>query len=263
LPVKNGDFILLNYTVRVKESGEIIDTTIESVAKEADLHREHREGEKYRYEPSFLVVGEGWMTKGLDEGLIGLETGKTSLIEAPPEKAYGVRDPSKLKLLPLRRFKSEGIEPLPGMQVNLDGKLAQIRSVGAGRVQVDYNHPLAGKTLLYEVTVEKIIEDPEEKVRNLLHRRVPNIDPSKFTVKLSAEEVIVEIPEEAFYLEDLQIAKRSLAADIERFFPEKKRTVFIETFEMAKPIAVEKPVAPAVEAGAPNRTERVSTEAQR
>jgi len=238
LPIKNGDFILANYTLRVKETSETVGTTLESVAKEKKLYR----GEEH-YEPFFIIVGEGWMPKGLEEALTGLEIGKASTVELPPEKAYGVRDPKKVRLVPLRKFTAEGMTPVPGLQVNLDGKTAQVRSVGAGRVQVDYNHPLAGKTLIYDVTVEKVIESDEEKIRNLIHKHIPSVDQQKFDIKVENAKLQIEVPEEAFFLEGVQVAKRTTTADVEKYMPSIQTIVFLETFK--KPKAATAEAAPA------------------
>jgi peptidylprolyl isomerase len=245
LPIKNGDFILANYTLRVKETGDTVGTTLESVAKEKKLYR----GEE-RYEPFFVILGEGWVPKGLEEALTGLEPGKASTVELPPEKGYGIRDPKKVRLVPLRKFTAEGITPVPGLQVNLDGKTAQVRSVGAGRVQVDYNHPFAGKTLIYDITVEKVIESDDEKVRNLVHKRIPSVDPQKFEIKIEGAKLQVEVPEDAFFLEGLQVAKRTITADVEKYLPSTDTLVFLETFKKPKPataVAAATAAAPTVQ----------------
>jgi len=226
MPFKNGDFLLVNYTLKVKETGEIVGTTIESVAKEAKLYR----GEEH-YEPFFVIVGEGWVPKGLDEALTGYDVGKANTIELPPEKAYGVRDPKKVRLVPMRKFRADGLTPVPGLQVNLDGKTAQIRAVGAGRVQVDYNHPFAGRTLIYDLTVEKQVEADEDKVQNLIHRQISSVDKQKFRIKTQNDSLEVAVPEEAFFLEGLQVVKRTLTAEIEKFLPKYTTVIFLETFK--------------------------------
>ena len=222
-------------------------TTLESVAKEAKIYH----GEE-KYEPFFIVVSEGWVPKGLDEALTGLEVGKASTIELPPEKGYGARDPKKVRLVPLRKFTAEGMTPVPGLQVNIDGKTAQVRAVGAGRVQVDYNHPFAGRTLVYDLTVEKVIDADEDKLRSLLHRHLQPVDQEKFNVKISDGKVEVEVPEEAFFLEGLQVAKRTITADIEKFFPKIETIAFVETFKKPAPAAT--PAPKATEAAAPAAT---------
>ena len=238
MPIKNGDFVLANYTLKVKESGDVVDTTIESVAKEKGLHHEHEGTEEtdiHRYEPFFIVVGEGWVPKGLDEGLVGLETSQTSTIEVPPDKGYGTRDASKVRLVPLRRFRNEGITPVPGIQVTLEGKVGQVRTVGAGRVQVDYNHPLAGRTLVYEVSIQNVIEKIEDKIRSIIHKRLPAVDQAKFGLQLNPSELTIEVPEEAFFLEDLQLAKKAMSTDIEKFFPDVSKISFVETYKKPTP----------------------------
>ncbi len=249
MPVKSGDFILANYTLRVKESGETVGTTLESVAKEKKLYR----GEEH-YEPFFIIVGEGWVPKGLDEALPNLEIGKATTVELPPDKGYGVRDPKKVRLVPLRKFAAEGLNPVPGLQVNIDGKTALVRSVGAGRVQVDYNHPFAGKTLIYDITLEKVIEADDEKVRNLIHKQIPSVDRQKFSIKIENVSLQVEIPEEAFFLEGLQVAKRTLTADVEKYLPKIVTVTFLETFK--KP-----PEAPAAAPPPPVATVQPATTA--
>ena len=248
MPIKNGDFILANYTLRVKETGETVGTTLESVAKEKKLYR----GEEH-YEPFFIILGEGWVPKGLEEALTGFEAGKADTVELPPEKGYGVRDPKKVRLVPLRKFAAEGMTPIPGMQVNIDGKPAQVRSVGAGRVQVDYNHPFAGKTLIYDITIEKVISSDDEKICNLIHKRIPSVDQQKFDIKIEGAKLQVEVPEEAFFLEGLQVAKRTITADVEKHIPAIETIVFLEMFKKPKPVTPP-PSAEASPAGQPTPT---------
>lgn len=229
MPIKNGDFILVNYTCKIKETGDVTDTTYEAVAKETGFRREGENPEPF--EPYFLIVGEGWQPKGFEEGLVGLEPQAASTIEIPPEKAFGIRDPSKVRLVPLRRFTTDGLTPTPGMHVDLGGKTAIVRTVGAGRVQVDYNHPLAGKTLVYDVKVEKLVDTDHEKIMSLIHRRLPNVKPEKFTVRIQDNELTIHVPEEGLFLEGLQVAKRAVTSDIEKYMPGISKISFIEVFK--------------------------------
>lgn len=229
MALQKGDFILLNYTARVKETGEVFDTTIEEVAKKERLYRE---GEVY--EPKLVVVGEGWVLKALDESLTEMEIGVTRTVEIPPEKAFGSRDPEKVKRVPLRQLVSRGIEPAVGMQIEYGGKIATIRAIGAGRVLLDFNPPLAGKTLLYEATVTKKLESPEEKIAALIHRRIPVVEAEKFKFTIENDTVTIMVPEDAYYVEGLQVAKRGIALDIQKFFKEIRTVKFVETFTSEK-----------------------------
>ncbi len=226
MALQKGDFVLIDYIAKVKETSEVFDTTIEETAKKERLYKE---GEIY--EPKLVVIGEGWVLKALDESLTTMEISKTTSVEIPSEKAFGERDPEKVKRVPLRQLTAKGITPTLGMRVEYDGKMATVRTLGAGRVLLDFNPPLAGKTLIYEVTVQKKLETQQEKISALIHRRVPTIEEDKFKFNAKAKAVSIEMPEEAFYLEGIQVAKRGIAMDIQRFFPEITTVKFTETFK--------------------------------
>jgi peptidylprolyl isomerase len=232
MPFAKGDFIIIDYVAKVKETGEIFDTTKEDVAKKEHLYKE---GELY--EPKLIVIGENWVLQALDDSLATFEPEKLNTVEIPPDKAFGPWDPQKVQLVHLRRLTEKGITPQLGARIEYNGKLATIRTMGAGRVRLDFNPTLAGKTLVYEVTVTKKLETIEEKLTALLHRRIPLVEASKFDFKIKKTEIDITMPEDAFYLEGIQVAKRGLAMDIERFFTEINAVKFIEEFKRPKPAA--------------------------
>ncbi len=131
----------------------------------------------------------------------------------------------------MRRFREQGIDPIPGRQVELEGRPAVIRAVGAGRVQVDYNHPLAGRTLVYDVSVEKLLEDRTDKILSLISRKIPEVSRDKFNVRDDPRELTIEVPEEAFYLSGIQVAKKSITADLEKYFPKIETIAFREVYK--------------------------------
>jgi len=240
MPFQEGDFVLIDYTLRVKETGQVIDTTLEEVAEEAGLHRA---GEVY--EPMLVVIGAGWVLKGLEKRLREMDVGQEATVELPPEEAYGPRDPEKVVRLLARRLSEKGVRPRVGERVmtelvrdflpeHIRSKINRpwgiIRAVGSGRVHVDFNHPLAGKTLVYEVVVRRKIEDPVEKVRALIHRRLPLVSAEDFEVEVGEREVVIKVPEEAFYAEGLQLMKRGVASDVMRFMPDIELVRFVEEF---------------------------------
>jgi peptidylprolyl isomerase len=226
MALQKGDFILIDYTAKVKETNEVFDTTNEETAKKEHLHKE---GEVY--EPKLMVIGEGWVLKTLDESLTTMEPGKAASVEIPPDKAFGPRDPEKIKRVHLKQLTAKGVNPTIGMRTEYGGKNATIRSIGAGRVLLDFNPPLAGKTLVYEVTVQKKLETNEEKIGALIHRRIPVAEAAKFKLAIEEKTLTVEMPEEAFYLEGVQVVKRGIAMDVQKFFPEIEATRFVETFK--------------------------------
>lgn len=226
--VTKGDFVLLDLTGRIKETNEIFDVTSEEVAKKEKVYQENM-----IYKPRLVIVGEGWVVKGLDEALIGIKEGEAKKIELPPEKAFGPRDPKAIKVLPLREFTKQKIKPYVGMRVRVGGKTATVASVGGGRVRLDFNSPLAGKNIVYEVKVIKIIKEEDEKIRSLIERRVPEVDGDKWNIKLAAKTIEITVPEEAYYLDGIQFIKRGIAKDIQKYV--KKLTVkFIEVYPTDK-----------------------------
>ncbi len=240
MATKQGDFLLLNYTLKVKEDGKTVDTTYEAVAKTAHIHH----GDE-SYGAKFVILGEGWIPKGLEERLLEMEAGTPATVELPPDKGYGARDPAKMRLVPLRKFREQNIDPQPGRQVELDGRPAVVRAVGAGRVQVDYNHPLAGRTLIYDVSIEKILDDDNEKVLNIISRRIPEVKNDKFTLTRQDSDLTIDVPEEAFYLSGLQIAKKAVSSDIQKYFPAVGGISFRETFKRPAQVAPPQPTEPA------------------
>jgi peptidylprolyl isomerase len=233
VPIQKSDFIIVDYTGKVKETGEVFDTTSEETAKENKLYKE---GDIY--EPRLVVTGEGWLLKALDEALLTFKLNKKETVEIPPENAFGNRDPEKVKLVPIKRLAARGITPRLGAQIEYEKRLATVRTMGSGRVTLDFNPPLAGKTLVYEVTIQKQLKTAEEKISALIHRRIPAVEVEKFDFKVGKAEVTVNMPAEAFYIEGIQLAKRGISMDIQRFLPQLTTIQFVEYF--AKPETVAK-----------------------
>lgn len=203
MKVAKGDVVRLHYIGKVKETGEIFDTTYEEVAKEAGIY-----SEKGIYGPVPIAIGAGHVLKGLDDQLEGLEVGKKYIIEVPPEKAFGRRDPKLIKTFTLGQFRRQGIMPFPGLEVEIEtesGKKlkGRVLSVSSGRVRVDFNHPLAGKTIVYEVEIVEKIEDPIEKVKALIELRLPMVDLSKVQIEVGEKDVKVDFS-------DVEIDKNTL-----------------------------------------------------
>jgi FKBP-type peptidyl-prolyl cis-trans isomerase 2 len=224
--VNKGDFIRLELTGRVEETDEVFDTTDEELAQEEGIHQEGRS-----YGPRLVVVGEGWVLRGLDNRLPGLEEEEEVEIEIPSEDAFGQRDPDNVQMVPYRILRSKGVNPVIGQELEIDGRSAIIRSIGAGRVQVDYNHPLAGRKIIYNVRVTEILEDEEEKIRALIGRRFLGIEPEEFQLENMENKYTIEIPEQIFFSENIQIAKRGLALELLRFFPDLEEIDFLERIE--------------------------------
>ena len=235
MALQKGDFIIIDYVAKVKETGEIFDTTNEEVAKKEHLYKE---GDIY--EPKLVVIGEAWVLKALEESLTTMEVGKPTSAEIPPSKAFGDRDAEKVRRVPLRQLLAKEITPSIGLRIEYGGKMATVRAIGAGRVLLDFNPPLAGKTLVYEVTVQKKLETAEERIAAIIHRRIPAVEQAKFEFAVKPKTVSAEMPEEAFYLEGIQVAKRGIVMDVQKFFPQITSVKFTETFKVEPKAETEK-----------------------
>ncbi|MCD6484420.1 MAG: peptidylprolyl isomerase [Candidatus Odinarchaeota archaeon] len=234
--VSEGDFVIVEYTARDKETNTIFDTTFEDVAKEAKIYKE---GEVYG--PQLLIVGEGWAVPGLEKRIVGIKEGETKVIEIPPEEGFGRRDPSKIEKIPLRRFRKEGIDPKPKMRVNINNRIGTVIHIGAGRVLVDFNQPLAGKTLVYELKVSKILKDQNEKIQELIKRRIPDIDIAKVSIMRKEKVLTINLPDEVLFYRGVEIAKRGIAQDIFKYFEDIEKVRYVEEVVKEKPVEKEIP----------------------
>jgi peptidylprolyl isomerase len=234
---QKGDFILINYNGKVKETNEVFATTYEEVSKKERLHKD---GDIY--EPKLVVIGEGWVLKTLDDALLDMESEKESIVEISSDKAFGPRDPEKIKRVPLRQLLMKEINPIIGARIEYQGKMASVRAVGSGRVLLDFNPPLAGRTLIYDVIVKNKLDSSEEKILAIIHRRIPEVEQEKFKVAIKNNNLTIDMPEDTFYVEGIQIAKRGIAMDIQKYLPDLAQTQFIETFKVEpKPVDIKQP----------------------
>lgn len=145
MAVQKGDNISVHYTGTL-EDGEVFDSS-----KNADQTLD-------------FEVGSGQLIKGFDEGVVGMEVGETKTIKLKPEEAYGEKNDELVQAVPREAAKNIPEEQLkPGTQLGLQGPGGQnlpatIIEVTDEEVKFDLNHPLAGKTLSFEITLESINE---------------------------------------------------------------------------------------------------------
>ncbi len=211
MAIEEGDFIRLNYIGKVQETGDIFDTTFEEVAEKEGLKTE-----KKTFGPIPIAVGVSHVLKGLDKGLVGMEVEEEKTIEVAPEDGFGLRDPKLMQMIPMREFQKQNMKPQVGMNITLENQTGKIRSISGGRVTVDFNHEFAGKTLIYDVKIEKIIEDDMEKVYGIIELQYPNpnIKPEDHEVEMEDGKVKIYLNEMAKFDNQITYAKFRIARDI-------------------------------------------------
>jgi len=154
--VKRNDFIEIEFTGKIKDSSEVFDTNIKSEIEKSKIN--------VKAKPYIVSVGHGMAIAGLDKDFEGKEVGKEYSVELTPEEAFGKRDPSMVKMIPIKLFLAQKIMPQKGMQLSLDGMAVKVISVSGGRVLVDFNNPLSGKTVVYNYTIKRQLDDIKEKI---------------------------------------------------------------------------------------------------
>jgi peptidylprolyl isomerase len=229
MALERGSLVLVDYTAKVKDSNEIFETTNEEDAKKSDLYDPTR-----KYEPRLVSIGEGWVLKGLDEALSNANLGDKLTIEITPDKGFGDRDPSKVRMIPQRKLGEKADNIKVGDVVEMYERPGIVRYVGSGRVQLDFNHRFAGRTLTYDVNILKKLESDDDKIMYLIRRRLP-IDNDKIKFKLVDSTLEIELAEETFLSEGLQIIKRAIANDIFKFVSTVKNIEFIESYKPLQP----------------------------
>ena len=222
---KKGQLILLDYTAKIKDSGEIFETTIEDEAKKHSLHEPN-----VKYMPKLVSVGEGWVLKGLDDALSETTAGDKKTIEVSHDKGFGERDKGKVRMIPLRKLGEDAEKVSVGDTVEIDNKKGIIRYIGSGRVQVDYNHRYAGKTILYDINITKSLDSDDDKISEILKSRLP-VENDKIIYKKNGTTVDVTIPEEIFRADGLAIIKHFIQTDLFKFASSLTKVNFVETYE--------------------------------
>jgi peptidylprolyl isomerase len=132
-------------------------------------------------------------------------------------------------MIPLRKLGDKADELKVGDTIELDERVGIVRFIGSGRVQVDFNHRFAGRTLVYDVEVTRKLEDDNDKVLSLIKRRLP-IDDQKIRFAVEDSSIKIDLPEETFLVDGLQIIKRAISNDIFRFVPRFEAALFVETY---------------------------------
>ncbi|MBI2658019.1 peptidylprolyl isomerase [Candidatus Woesearchaeota archaeon] len=195
--VKKHDFVEIEYTGRLKGDGTIFDTTDEKVAKQNNSYDKNAD-----YYPAIICVGENSIMKALEEQLVGKETGKEYTFEIGTENAFGRKDAKLIQMIPLNKFRQQKIQPIPGLQLNIDGVFGIVKTVSGGRCLVDFNHPLAGKDIIYNISVKRIVDDNKEKLGSLLRMHLnikdAEIELNESTAKIKSSHKMPKEAQEEF-----------------------------------------------------------------
>jgi len=223
--MEDGDFVYIDYVGKVKDSGEIFDITNEQAARKEGAFREG-----FKYGPVPIVVGAEFVLPGLNDALKDMKVGETKKAEISPARAFGERNPDYVKLIPEARFKEQDIDVEVGQYVTVNRLRGKVLSIDGGRINVDFNHPLAGKTLVYDLTVVSKIDNDSEKVQSLVYYFV-GVDKADVGVEMRGKEVDVEFKKKPDVHND---AKETIASNVMKYVKGVERVRFVDIFENAE-----------------------------
>ncbi len=272
--IEKGDIVWLEYdayTVNPNGTQTLFDTTHEEVAK-----KENKFEEKKVYAEQPVIVGKDRLFKGLEEALLAAKVGEAKEVVIPAEKAAGARDARLVELKTEREFLKQEITPELGLEVSIGGRRGTITSVAAGRVRIDFNNPLAGKTVKYAFKIAKKAATPEDRIRAILDMDYGLAD--QFKIDLKGDALEVRVPDLCKTDEKWFVSKFRVVADLReltdlhimRFVEEYEKKVEPKKEEAAgeakeeKPAEERKEAAPAPKTGGKKaRQPKKPTEPQR
>ena len=181
----DGDFVRLAYTIRTADDGEVIDTTDEETAEEAEI-----DTDEYDFEPRIIALGANHVFPTVEEALIGSEVGDEGTVDVPATDAFGEYDPDEVETVKADKIPEDS--RYPGAQVQIDNQQGHLETIIGGRARVDFNHPLAGEDLEYEYEVLEAIEDREEKAAGMLGMYLQEAPEVRIETVVEEEETVTE-----------------------------------------------------------------------
>ncbi|MGF2736554.1 FKBP-type peptidyl-prolyl cis-trans isomerase [Marinobacter sp. DUT-1] len=137
LPVDKGTRVKLHFALKIKD-GDVVDSTFEK-------------------EPATLEIGDENLPENFEALMMGMKAGDRQTFEVSPEKGFGQHNPNNLQTFKRHEFSADMVLE-PGVVVSFADARQQelpgvISRVEGDEVEVDFNHPLAGRTLEFEVEI--------------------------------------------------------------------------------------------------------------
>ena len=135
--IEEGSKVTLHFSLKL-DDGSVVDST---------------PSEK----PASLTIGDGNLPEGFEETLYGLASGEDRISRVPPEKAFGMPNPNNIQRIPMSSFTSE-VELKEGLMMSFSDAANSelpgvVRAFDDKTVEVDFNHPLSGRHLIFEVKI--------------------------------------------------------------------------------------------------------------
>ncbi|MHA1669211.1 MAG: helix-hairpin-helix domain-containing protein [Promethearchaeota archaeon] len=235
--VEKGNFVLVKITGKTQKS-KIFRVSSEEDARKAGIYEEEKAKQGY-YTPEFVIVGKpGFLNEGLTETVEKMNFFEKKSVRIPPTKAFGKREPQKIERIGINKFRklNDGKNPEYGQDFvkKGTGQRGTVIRVDQGKVVIDYNHPLAGQSIDYNVEVIDMIEDFNDKIEYFMAAKgIPKDNISEFTLSYDpkSKDLEIIIPK-MFLFQNLTYIKFGLAMDLQTHMADEINNVkFIEIYE--------------------------------
>ena len=146
--IQDGSKVDLHFSVSI-ENGVEIDNT------------------RNREEPVSLVIGDGNLLPGFEKALFGLRAGDRRTVHLPPEDAFGPWNSENIQIFDTVKFEQR---PIIGHMIEFEDKAKQslygvVKSVNDDVTEVDFNHPLAGKNITFEVEIFRVTPAGQQGIK--------------------------------------------------------------------------------------------------
>ena len=210
MALKEGDVVEVHYTIKMLEDGEekLYETTKAEVAKQYNALDPSK-----TYAPIFVIVGKTKLLDPLDKVMREMNPGEKKELVLKPEEAFGPWRKDLVVAVPVKALRRAGIRPRVGEEIEAQGRKGRIIKVTERFAYVDFNHPLAGKTLKVEIEVVRKLETDEEKVKAIVLRYLP-LKEEAVDVKIKDGKAVVELPGSVIGLRDLDSLLQSILVNV-------------------------------------------------
>ncbi|AOA56964.1 FKBP-type peptidyl-prolyl cis-trans isomerase [Acinetobacter larvae] len=137
--ISEGSQVELHFSVAIENGAEI-------------------DNSRSREAPVSLVIGDGNLLPGFEKSLIGLRAGDRRTVSLPPEEAFGPWNPENIQTFDTVKFEQR---PIVGHMIEFEDKAKSslfgvVKSVTDDVTEIDFNHPLAGRNISFEVEIFKV-----------------------------------------------------------------------------------------------------------
>jgi len=162
----------------------VFDTTDAEVAKKNGTFDPKR-----KYGPLTIITGEHELLPLIEKELEQMKVGEKREVKLTAKESFGERKADLVRVVPVKLFHDQKMKPVPGLVISAGNAYGKVQSISGGRVRVDFNHPLAGRDVEYEVKIEEEIIDKKARAETLFDKYYAFVPSSK--KELVGEKLIV------------------------------------------------------------------------